>query len=265
MLGDLLGVKPVAEAFRDTTKAVVGGAGALLSRICLPAAEELGLALKDRVTAYRMKNLDAVAEKAEQALAKYQNGLAVTVHPRIAAAIVNEGAWTEDVVLQEMWGGLLASSCKPTDPDDQTLIYVNLLKQLTALEARILNLACVRMPKRTNIQGLLIAPASSYAECRMDVDELMKIVGCTDIHLLDRDLDHLHSLGLLYGGLAVPDNDGVAAYADITTTTLAVNLYVACQGYAGTAGTYFNAPVAARDQDEPHYIRPSNTGGWPPA
>jgi hypothetical protein len=266
IVGDLLGLQPYAETVRDTTKSIVGGVGALLSRICLPAAEELGLAFKDRVSAYRSQNLDAIAAKAEEALVRYHGSRSVKVHPRIAAAIIGEGAWTDDSLLQGMWGGLLASSCKPDDPDDQSLIYINMLKQLTSLEVRILNLACVRLPKTMNTQGLIFATETSNPECIVDLKQLMALVGCNDIHVLDRDLDHLRSLSLIYNGLELHPDSPEAEFADITPTVLALNMYVACQGYTGTAGTYFNVPVVqpfARNPDEPHFIRPAHETGGP--
>jgi len=41
----------LAEAINTVTTSVVGGAEAFLGRICLPAAEEFGLLLRDRVHA----------------------------------------------------------------------------------------------------------------------------------------------------------------------------------------------------------------------
>ena len=38
---DILGIKPVADSVNRLTRAAVDGASAFLSRICLPAAEEL--------------------------------------------------------------------------------------------------------------------------------------------------------------------------------------------------------------------------------
>lgn len=46
---DVLGIKPVAEAVNTVTKGTVEGASAFLSRICLPAAEEFGFLLQDKV------------------------------------------------------------------------------------------------------------------------------------------------------------------------------------------------------------------------
>lgn len=63
---DVLGIKPVAEAINTVTQATTAGAGAFLSRICLPAAEEFGLLLRDKVSAWRAKNALAITVQAEE-------------------------------------------------------------------------------------------------------------------------------------------------------------------------------------------------------
>jgi hypothetical protein len=45
---DILGIKPIGNAIESLTDGFVSGASAFLSRICLPAAEEFGLLLRDR-------------------------------------------------------------------------------------------------------------------------------------------------------------------------------------------------------------------------
>jgi hypothetical protein len=62
---DILGAKPIADAALVVTKGSVDGAGAFLSRICLPVAEEFGLLLKDKVGHWRANNAAKIANKAE--------------------------------------------------------------------------------------------------------------------------------------------------------------------------------------------------------
>jgi hypothetical protein len=55
--GDLLGIAPVSRAVERVTDSVMSGAEAILGRVCLPAAEELGLLFRDKVSAWRQRNL----------------------------------------------------------------------------------------------------------------------------------------------------------------------------------------------------------------
>lgn len=65
---DLLGIKPIAEAGKIAVERTLDGIEAVLSRICLPAAEELGLLLRDRVSQWRANNLLAVIRRTEEML-----------------------------------------------------------------------------------------------------------------------------------------------------------------------------------------------------
>src|ERR1039457_4472912 len=112
---DILGVRPVAKAVDRTTEASLAGASAFLSRICLPAAEEFGLLLRDRVGHWRATNAAKIAAKAEQLTAGAKGRL--EAHPRLAWQIIEKGSWTDDEVIQNMWAGLLASSCSGRKDD----------------------------------------------------------------------------------------------------------------------------------------------------
>ena len=103
---DILGIKPVGDAISKLTTALVDGSAAFLSRICLPASEEFGLLLRDKVSSWRAANLVAMLENAEKKVA--DNNLdGLHAHPRIVSSILEEGSWIDDVVVQDMWAGLL--------------------------------------------------------------------------------------------------------------------------------------------------------------
>src|SRR5436190_421992 len=136
---DILGVKPIGEAINTVVKGTVEGAAAFLGRICLPAAEEFGLFLRDKVSNWRTKNLVKMTENAK----KFASPL-----------------------------------------------------------------------------GLVQAE-----EFQIPLEELQKISGVLDVHRLDRELDHLRALELIWTGL-----DFHSATADITPSALALYLYVRGQG-----------------------------------
>ena len=127
---DLLGVKPVAEAMSHVAKVTVEGASSFLSRICLPVAEEFGLLLQDKVRAWRAKNAVCVVFEAQARIDKYLHTHDCHAHPRLVGTVIEEGSWADDKILQEMWGGLLASSCSIDGCNDSNLIFVGLFNNL---------------------------------------------------------------------------------------------------------------------------------------
>lgn len=229
---DIFGVKPVADAVSHVTKAATDGASAFLGRICLPAAEEFGLLLRDKVSAWRAKNALAIAAKAEAAFDRLEDSAGRHAHPRIVGAVVENGSWADEPDLQEMWAGLLVSACTKTGRSQENLIYVNLLAQLTTSQARLLAFACAKAAKFKSETGLILAMTLTST-----TEELARVSGTTDIHALDLEVDHLRHLGLLdlQSGLS-PHS---AELPRTTPTAQALQLFVRCQGFVGSPLEFF--------------------------
>ena len=228
---DILGVKPIANSVNTVTKGSVDGASAFLSRICLPAAEEFGLLLKDKVSSWRAKNAVEIASKAQALLEEQVQGLVVSAHPRIIYSTLENGSWAEDDFMQNLWAGLLASSCTPEGKDESNIILINLLSQLTSSQARIVAHICQNANTYMGKAGF-ITSEFFYLEA----DQLLEISGIDDIHQLDRELDHLRGLELINSGFNV-DN----LKADVTPHALCLQLYARSQGYVGSPIEFYEA------------------------
>ena len=223
---DILGVKPVANAIETLTKGSVDGAAAFLSRICLPAAEEFGLLLRDRVGAWRARNAAAIANGAKRLLEVAPVNEALHSHPRIVSGVIELGSWTEAEEVQQMWSGLLASSCTSDGRDDSNLMFMDILAKLSLSQARLFDHACRTAEKVIAPAGWLVA-----SELAMPVEELSGVTALTDLHRMDLELDHLRALGILNehsGGFNTHSRN-----ADVTPTSLALQMFARCQGYRG--------------------------------
>ena len=228
---DVLGVKPIADSVNTITKGTVDGASAFLSRICLPAAEEFGLLLKDKVSSWRAKNAVQIANKAQSLLENQVQGLVVSAHPRIIYSTLENGSWAEDDFMQSLWAGLLASSCTTDGKDESNIILINLLSQLTSSQARIISYICLNSKKYMGKGGFI-----TCEPFHLEAEELFEISGIDDIHQLDRELDHLRGLELITAGFEV---DGRTA--DMTPHALCLQLFARSQGYVGSPIDYYNA------------------------
>lgn len=228
---DILGVKPVGEALRDTTSAGVKGAGEFLGRICLPVAEEMGLFMRDRVRGWRLGNLGRTLNKAEAILTATNRGGSPTAPPHFVVRLLEEASWAEDDGVQGLWAGLLASACSETGDDEGNLSYLVKLRDVTPIQAKLLCYACVNSPKSVSPSGLIVAD-----EFDVPTSTAYAVVGYTDIHRLDADLDHLRSLELLAGGF---DAGGDGTAVSLTPTALALNLFVRVSGSRESPPAFF--------------------------
>ena len=241
---DILGVKPIADSVNTVTKGGVDGASAFLSRICLPAAEEFGLLLKDKVSSWRAKNAVQIANKAQALLEEQVQGLVVSAHPRIIYSALENGSWAEDDFMQNLWAGLLASSCTPNGKDESNIILINLLSQLTCNQARIISHICQNADTYMGKAGFIACEV-----LHMEAQELLEISGIDDIHQLDRELDHLRGLELITAGF---DINGLTA--DVTPHALCLQLFARSQGFVGSPIDYYGAKEKSPN-------KPSNVDG----
>lgn len=260
---DILGVKPIADAVNTVTKGMVEGAAAILSRICLPAAEELGFLLQDKVRVFRAKNAAAVVLKAQEKLEATPGGERLHALPRLVGLILEQGSWVELDAVQNMWAGLLATSCTEDGQDDSNLMFADLLSRLTASQCRILDFACREAKKTVAPNGLLVVDLGDALWSPngmigglgtvMSLEQLYKVSGTTDLHRLDRELDHLRSLELILphgGGFST---DSPETTANVTPTSLAIQMFVRLNGFRGDPTEFFGLtpPEPSSAEDTP--------------
>ncbi|RZF59198.1 hypothetical protein EWE75_22955 [Sphingomonas populi] len=222
---DLLGLAAYGEAINTVTKGVVDGAGAFLSRICLPVSEEFGLLLRDKVANWRARNAAKMLEAAEILVGPPTDGASKTAHPRLVHIAVQEASWTDNDQLQNMWAGLLASSCSSSSPNEDNLLLMNILKQLTAEEVIMLNWLCEFLIKGKTSGGYVHTIAQW-----IDRAELLCRSGIMDADRADLILDHLRNLGLMAEGSGFDIRTGNAR---IWASSTAIALYARCKGHRG--------------------------------
>ena len=240
---DVLGTKPIADSIKTVTQGTVDGVSAFLSRICLPAAEEFGLLMKDQVSSWRAKNAINIASKAQALVEQQVIKIAIHAHPRMIYSTIENGSWVEDDLMQSLWAGLLASSCTPDGKDESNLIFINMLAQLTNSQAKLIKYICENVGIYKSKVGWLCAESLF-----IEANEIMKITGIEDLHQMDRELDHLRALGLIHEGFSPQ-----STLASVAPHPLCLQLYVRSQGYVGSPIDYFG------DRVKNIYIEPTSS------
>lgn len=220
----LSGTQSYGDAIKSTVDKTLDGVSAFLSSVCMPASQEFGLMLRDKVRTWRLNNIIQVIKKAEGKLIFEDDQLHLQSHPKVALSILDNASMVDDELLQEWWAGLFASSCTNDGKDDQNLIFVNILKDLTVFEVKLLSYCCVNCTKNIFPSKLIVA----NDDFRLSVHEIIRITGVEDIRRIDREIDHMVSLGLFSNSIV-----GVSGFivnqeqmeAHVTPSALALNLY----------------------------------------
>lgn len=248
-INDVFGIQPVSDAIKETTVKLFHGLETFLSLVFKPGLEEVGYMLKDKVRLWRLNNIFSVLNKAKDRLEFDGKDLQIKANPRVGLAIIEESSMVDDSELQEMWAGLFASSCSEDGKDDSNIIFVDLLKRISMVEARILKYACEKSKKKQFSNGLIISDSLIIA-----LEELKKITNIDDIYRLDRELDHLSSLNLISGG---PFGSGGGFYAsdsslnaEITPSALALNLYYKTNSIGISPAVFWKESLSIVDNPE---------------
>jgi hypothetical protein len=210
------------ESKRKQSYTLSESAGSLLMKICGPFAEEYGPYLKDKFNNWRVKNFAKISQKTENKLEKSGGIGKRSAHPRMVFQVFEHGSWIDDDDVQEMWAGLLASSCTESGKDDSNLLFINLLSQLTTSEVKILNHACKNANKSISEAGWIHSLGFTVS-----LEELKRISGIDDHHRIDRELDHLQSIGLLG---AFSGFESKTTLANVRPSAIALHMYTRCQG-----------------------------------
>ena len=196
-----------------------------LSNICEPASVEIGLILRDKIRSHRLTNLSNVTEAFRGY--KVEN---LSVNPKCLIPLIESASLEENTILQNMWAGLLASSCNKV-ADDDNFVYINLLKQLTVGQVKLINYVCEETPKEC-IKGLYIGKNTI-----LETSKLFEIMETTNLEKVDRELDNLRYLGIINGGYIYGKNP---ENANITMSPLGLTLHARCNGHRGSIGNYYN-------------------------
>jgi len=238
---DILGIRPVAEAVNKSTSALIDGAAAVLSRICLPAAEELGLGLKDRVSHWRAQQLALLSERVAVKLSSQQVPAEHHAHPRLVHTVIENGSWNDGDTIQDMWAGILVSGCSEDGAEDSNIMFAKILEPFTNLQAKLFNAVCERCRMRLDETTELVTADYQYPDCprglEMSFEQLCEITGVSDLYRLDRELDHLRAIGIL--DTASGFRLGSKLVAGVSPSPLGIQLYVRCQGFRGSPVKFF--------------------------
>ncbi len=205
---DILGAKPLAKAVEHASTKTVDGISAFFAAICMPAAEEFGLLLRDRVANFRQANLASIAEKAKQKLEHAKASPTGDCNPRLIHEVIEHGSWADDSCIQQMWAGLIAAASSSAAAADDSLVYTDTLRRLTPFQARVLNCVyadprCCSVATHTIADDAMYTPTNPLIYSAREIlelypDDLSKFVNIayvTHADVLENPTNHSLALG----------------------------------------------------------------------
>lgn len=222
---DVFGIEKFGQAGLAAVEAGIDGLSSFLKMVFKPGLEELGFLMKDQVRLWRLNNIIRVLDKAKGRLDFDGKELNLIANARVGLSIMEECSSVDDDLLQDLWAGLFVSSCTSDGRDDSNMNFVDLIRRMSSVEAKVLEYSCKKCEKILFPNKLITAKSIV-----IPFDELVSITGVNDVYRLDSELDHMRSIELLVTGSVFASGGGFEATdlqldANITPSALALNLY----------------------------------------
>lgn len=197
---------------------------AFMRRICPSADAQITELFHKTLSNVRAYNIVEVTLRAERILAQEPNADCLVAHPDLIQRIIEYGSWVDVEWLQDLWAGLLATSCTFEGGDESNLVYINLLSKLSPLPTQILTMACAKA-----MQSMVESAEASPAHLASSADEIAKITRSNNLLKVYKSIGELSELGLVEKNprSASPANPGEAK---AMPTQLGLEMFARCNG-----------------------------------
>jgi hypothetical protein len=212
---------------------------AFLTHIAPSAEAAVRQLIRGGLSNRRVANVVEVALKAKNKLSSCEDRAELRAHEHVVLRITEDSSWADEDSIQQLWAGLLASSCMHEPADESALFLIDLFSQLAPIHVRILVAACLRAAKTVTEMGV-----SASVQLTCSADEIMRISGSRDLVRIERDILHLSELGL-FESRSKSSTLSLIDEANITPTSLGLELYARCHGYRGALEDFHRAEVPA--------------------
>lgn len=123
-----------AKAAETAGAEVAKGIGDVVSRMFGPPGDEIGEYLR-RKAHYRLNNAERIAEKANRRLIK-QRRKGGKVSQRLSYVMLEDGTYSDDELMAEYLGGVLAAGRTPSGKDDRGVAWTKLITSMSTLQLR---------------------------------------------------------------------------------------------------------------------------------
>ena len=197
-----------------------------LRRIGTPALDHARMMLHKEFSNVRVANAIKIILKTESLLAQEYGGDQLVAHPETVVRILELGSWVDTDWIEDLWAGLLATSCTVDGQDRSNLPFVEMLSQFAPIHLRVLGLASAKAKHEGagfRLSDSDFVTAGELARA-LDVSNLTKIL---------RTIAELSEYGLLTKAIRSPSSPHDAS-AKTAVTQLGIEMFARCHGLRET-------------------------------
>ena len=204
-----------------------------LCRLCPTATQDITRLVRSGLGNMRVANAVQIAIDAKAMLASDPNGYRMRADPRTLLRIIEDGSWADEDWIQQLWAGLLVTSCAFEAKDVLDSDFADRLSQLAPVHMRIFKAACTKAEKTDSDDWQVVSKPLT-----LHIEELQQISGVQSAAKVERDVFHLADLGLLEESvrsrsLQLPEE------INVTPSILGLRIYALCNGHKGMLQDFY--------------------------
>ena len=170
----------IAKAIQESAKLGTKGlevadkAGSFLAQVFKEPINEISGMVTDKLRFVRWKRMIEMSDEVNKILEEKQIFDTRAVHPKIALPIIEEASLEDDPSLQNLWNHLLANAMNPNFNDELRYGFIEMIKEITGIEAKILNAVYESLSSEER------TPLSNIFNYNFAKEEIMREIGISD-------------------------------------------------------------------------------------
>jgi hypothetical protein len=204
-----------------------------LGRLCPDAVQDISRLVRTGLGNMRVANAVQIALNAESMLALEPQGYKMHANRETLQRIIADGSWADEDWIQQLWTGLLVTSCAVEVKDQLDSDLADRFSQLAPVHLRIFQAACFQAEKVDSDDWQVVSKPLKF-----EIKEIQGITGVQSLAKIERDVFHLTDLGLLEKSVrsrSYLPADEIA----VTPSSLGLRLYALCKGHRGMLQDFY--------------------------
>lgn len=225
----------IAKAIQETAKLGEKGletaekAGEFIAKVFKEPIAEVSGMITDKLRFVRWKRMVQMSDEVNQILEDKGIKETKAVPPKLALPIFEDSSLEEDPNIQFLWNHLLANAMNPQFNDEIRYGFIEMIKNITAREAQLLNNFYQILQKENRL-----APLENLSQYSLKKEPLIQMLGVSadQYALAANNLMRMQLIGpaIMTGGISM-GSEPVTIYKGIdavTLTPLGVKFVEAC-------------------------------------
>ena len=206
---------------------------AFLSRICPEGAVVISQLLREGFSSHKVIHAANIALDAQALLKSNPNADDMRVLPGLLIRILEQGTSTEEDWLQQLWAGLVVSSCSTDGKDESNLRFIELFGMLTPVPIKLFTIVSAVSSKSVNDYGsVTVRPLA----CKLD--DITVATGARGVQI-EREIERLAAVGLIEKKSANAPTLAPSGEVVITASALGLELFARCNGHSGNISEFY--------------------------